>query len=115
MRDQAAAVPPRARPQIDDIVRAPDRLFIVLDHQHGVAEIAQIFERSQQPPVVAVVQSDRRLVQHIQHAAQLRSNLRRQPNALPLAARQSRRRAIERDVSQAQRHSRTAAAPRLHA
>ncbi len=100
MRHQTPAVPSRARTEIDHVVRAPDRLFIVLDHQHGVAQVAQILQRIQQPVVVAMVQSDRRLIEHIEHAAQLRANLRRQPNALPFAARQSRRRAIERDVSQ---------------
>jgi len=91
MRDQAAAMPSRAGAEIDDIVRAANGLFIVLHDQHGVAQVAQVFERSQQPAVVAVVQADRRLVQHIQHAAQLRANLRGQPDALSLAARQSRR------------------------
>ena len=103
VRHQAPAMPPRARPQIDHIIRAPDRLFIVLHDQHGVAQVAQIFQRSQQPAVIAMMQSDRGLIQHVQHAAQLRSNLRRQPNALPLAARQRCRRAIERDISQPHR------------
>ena len=87
MSDQPAAMPSRARPEIDHIIRAPDRFFIVLDHQHGVAQVAKILQRSQQPAIVAMVQSDRRLIEHIEHAAQLRSNLRGQPNPLTLAAR----------------------------
>ena len=49
------------------------------------------------------MQSDRRLVEHVQHAAQLRSDLRRQPDALSFAAAQRHRRAVQRDVAQADR------------
>ena len=42
-------------------------------------------QRTQQPLVVARVQPDRGLVQHVKHAAQPRSDLRRQPNPLRLA------------------------------
>ena len=31
--------------EIDDIVGAADGFFIVLDYEHGVAEVAQIFQR----------------------------------------------------------------------
>ena len=37
-----AAMSSRARPEIHDIIRAADRLFIVLHHQHRVAQVAQI-------------------------------------------------------------------------
>ena len=37
-RHQFAAVPPCARTQIDHIIRAADRFFIVLDDQHGVPQ-----------------------------------------------------------------------------
>ena len=59
VRDQAAAVTSGAGSQIDDIVSSTDRILIVLDHQHGVAKIAQVFERQQQAIVVAMMQSDR--------------------------------------------------------
>ena len=36
-----AAMPSCARAKIDDIVRAANRLLIVLHHQHGIAQIAQ--------------------------------------------------------------------------
>ena len=96
-------VTPRARTEIDDVIGAPDRVFVMLDHQHGVAQIAQRFQRVQQTVVVAMVQADRRLIEHIQHTTQLRSDLRSQPNALPFAAAQRRRRTIERDVAQPDR------------
>ncbi len=76
----------RSWPEIDNIIRTPYGFLIVLHNQYGVAEVAQILQRGQQPPIIPMVQSDRRLVEHIQHAPQLRSNLCGQPNALPLAA-----------------------------
>ena len=68
---------------------------------HAVAEIAQPPQRRDEPQVVALVQADRRLVEHVHHARQLRAELRRQPDALRLAARQRGRRAIERQVVEA--------------
>ena len=35
----------RARPQIENVIRRLNRVRIVLDHQHGVAEIAQTLVR----------------------------------------------------------------------
>ena len=49
------------------------------------------FSVSEQAPVVALVQPDRRLVEDIEHAGQPRADLRGQPDALALAARQRAR------------------------
>ena len=87
-RPDCAAQAPGAGPEIDDVVGALDGLGIVLHHQHGVAEIAQAGERIEQPVVIARMQSDGRLVQHIQHAAKLRADLRGQADALRFAARE---------------------------
>ena len=76
----------RARSKIDDIIRATNSFLIVLDHQHRVAEIAQRRERIQQTLIVSRMQTDRRFVQNVKHAAKLRSDLRRQSNALAFAA-----------------------------
>ena len=56
---------------------------------------------AQQPRVVALVQADRRLVEDVQHADQPRADLRRQPDALRLAARERLGRAAEREVVEA--------------
>ena len=56
--------------QIHHIVSAANSFFVVLDDQHGVAEIAQFFERRNQAVVIARVQTDGRLVQHAKHSAQ---------------------------------------------
>ena len=51
-----------ARPEIDHEIRAANRIFIVLDDQHSVAQVAKLFERAKEAIVVARVKTDRRLV-----------------------------------------------------
>ena len=46
------------------------------------------------------MQPDRRLVEDVADAAQVRAELRREPDPLRLAARERRRRAVEREVAQ---------------
>ena len=75
-----------------------DRVLVVLDDEDGVAEVAQADERVDQPMVVALVQADRRLVEHVQHADQTRADLAGQPDALRLAAGQRAGRARQREV-----------------
>ena len=65
-----------------------DHVFVMLNHQHAVANVAQMFEGVDQAVVVALVQADAGFVQHIHHASQTRANLRGQADALRLSARQ---------------------------
>ena len=90
-----------ARPEIDDVVGGPYCFFVVLDDDDGVAEVAKARQRGQQLAVVALVQPDRGFVEHIQHAGEVRADLRRQSNALPFSARQRRRASAEREVPDA--------------
>jgi hypothetical protein len=83
---QFAAQPARARAEIDHVIGALDGFRVVLHHQHRVAHIAQMRERFEQAAVVARMQADGRFVEHVQHAAQLRADLRGQPDALRFAA-----------------------------
>ena len=71
---------------IDDMVGGADGFLVMLDDDDGVAEIAQALERFQQLLVVALVQADGGLVQHIEHAREPRADLRGKPDALALAA-----------------------------
>ena len=103
--DHLAAVATRAGTEVDDPVGRLDRRLVVLDDEHGVAEVAQAVQRPDQPLVVALVQADRRLVEHVQHARQLAAELRREPDALRLAARQ---RARARDAASGSRGRRRA-------
>ena len=76
----------------------------MLHHQHGVAEVPQPPQRFQQSLVIPLVQTNRRLIQHIQHAGQPRANLARQPNTLALPTRQRRGSARQTQVVQADIH-----------
>ena len=87
--DDGAAVLAGTRPDVDDPVALADGVLVVLDHDDGVAQIAQSDERVDQPPVVALVQTDRRLVEHVQRADQARADLAGQTDALRLATGQA--------------------------
>ncbi len=47
-----------ARAHIDDVVGGADGVLVVLDHDHGVALVAQALEGRDQAVVVALVQAD---------------------------------------------------------
>src|SRR5208283_364163 len=86
LSDDLAAMDAGAGADIDDVIGGKDRVLIMLDDDHAVAEIAQAPERVEQPVIVALVQAYRRLIEHIEHAGQPRPDLRRQANALALAS-----------------------------
>ena len=77
-----------ARSDVDHMVGLADRLLVMLDDDDRVSLVAQPLEAVQQPSVVALVQADGGLVQHIKHAGQARSDLAGEADALALAARQ---------------------------
>ena len=77
-----------------------DGVFVVFHHQHRVAEVTQRFERLDQPLVVTLVQTDGGFVQHVQHAAQPRTDLRGQADALAFAAGKRGRVAVQRKIAQ---------------
>ncbi|MDZ7651244.1 MAG: hypothetical protein U5L03_01075 [Burkholderiaceae bacterium] len=87
--DHFAAVHAGTRAHVDHVIGSADRVLVVLDHEHGVAEVAQALEGADQSVVVALVQADRGLVQHVHHAGQARADLRRQADALRLRRRDS--------------------------
>ena len=58
----------------------------MLDHQHRIAQIPQARQGHQQAVIVALVQADRRLVEHIEHPGQARADLAGQSDALTFAA-----------------------------
>ena len=97
-KHDAPALLAGAEAEIDDVIGDLDHVGVVLDDEHGVALIAQLPQDVDQPQVVARVQADRRLVEHVQRADERRAERRRQVDALRLAARQRRRQPIERQV-----------------
>ena len=95
-----AAQPSRLRTDVHDIIRLAHHLLIVLHHYHRVPHVAQLFQRPNQPLVVALMKPDARLIEDIQHVHQPRPNLRREAYTLALTARQAVRRAVERQITQ---------------
>ena len=57
-----------ARADVDDVVGAADRVLVMLHHHQGVALFAQQLQSVEQQVVVAGVQTDGRLVEHVAHA-----------------------------------------------
>ena len=51
--------------EVDDPVGRANRLFVMFDDDDGVAEIAKPGEGVQQLAVVTLMQTDRRLVEHV--------------------------------------------------
>src|SRR5205085_11238343 len=65
--DDVAAMDAGARAHVDDIIGGADRILVMLDDDHGVAEIAEAAEGDEQPLIVALVEADARLVEHVEH------------------------------------------------
>ena len=86
MCDNFAAMHPSPGADVEHIVRLADRLFVMFHNDDGIALIAQVLQRVQQAVVVALVQTDGWLVQHIQHPGQARPDLAGQPDTLAFAA-----------------------------
>ena len=93
-----AAMDAGARADVEHVVGGADGVLVVLHHDHGVAEVAQALERLQQPRIVALVQPDRGLVEHIEDAGQAGADLGGEPDALALAARQRAGGARQREI-----------------
>src|SRR4029078_546383 len=53
--DEMSALSPRARPQIDDVVGASDRFFVMLHDDDGIPKVAEILQSCQKTRVVLVV------------------------------------------------------------
>ncbi len=86
--DDPPPVLPGPGPDVDHVVGHPDGLLVVLHHDHRVAQVAQALEGADEALVVPLVESDRRLVEHVEHPDQAAADLAGQPDPLGLAARQ---------------------------
>src|SRR6202041_2668775 len=99
--DNVAPQPACSGAEIEDVVGMANGLLVMLDDQDRVAQVAQRFERDDQPHIVTLMQADRRLIEHIENPAQARTNLCCQANALAFPAGKRRRIAIQRKVAEA--------------
>src|SRR5260370_30104258 len=86
LSDEVAAGVAGAGPQIDNEIGAANGVFIVLDDEDGVAEIAQLFERAEKTSVVTGMEADAGLVENIENAAEARADLRSEAHAVGFAA-----------------------------
>ena len=82
-----ATVPSRCRADVNHIIGAFNHIFVVLHDYNGIAYILQLLEGKNQALIIALVQANTGLVQNIEHAHQLRANLRCKSDALRLTAR----------------------------
>ena len=67
-----AAARAGAGAEIEDVIGGADGVLVVLDDDHGIAEIAQPAQRADEPVVVALMQTDARLVEHVEAAREAR-------------------------------------------
>src|SRR5215831_8579498 len=93
-RDEMAPVLTRSWPKVQDVVGGSNGLAVVLDDQDRIAQITQAFEAFEQALIIALMQTNARLVEDIEHPHQARTNLRCQANALAFPTGEGRRRAI---------------------
>ena len=91
----------RAGTDVDHPVGRADGVFVVLDDDQGVAEVSQSHEGLDQPVVVALMQADARLVEHVEHTDEAGTDLGREPDPLRLTAGQRAGRSVEGQVVQA--------------
>ncbi len=89
------------RAHVDQVIGGPHHVLVVLDDQDGVALVAQPLECPDQLVVVPLVQPDGRLVEDVEHAHQAGPDLRRQADALRLAARERAGGTVEGQVADA--------------
>ena len=73
-------------------------VLVVLNDYNAVAEIAEIFEGGYELSVIALMETNARLVQYIKHARECRAYLSCKPYALSLAPRESSRRSCEVEI-----------------
>src|SRR5436853_312611 len=76
----------RARAHRQEPGGRADHLRVALAPGRGAGEVAQAVGRLDQLPVVPRVEAGRRLVEDVEHADVLRTDLRREPEPLCLAA-----------------------------
>ena len=101
VEDQFAAALAAAGTDIDQIIgRANDRFF-VLDHEQRVAFVAQIVHHAHEPADIARMQTDARFVHDEKRVHERRAETGREIHALHFAAAQCARRAIEREITEA--------------
>src|SRR5882724_2255956 len=99
--DEVATGVARAGSEVHHKVGAADGVFVVLDDEDGVAEIAKMLKGTEKARVVASVQADAGLVKDVKNAAQARADLRGEANALGFTAGKRGSGTIEAEIAEA--------------
>src|SRR5467141_4379845 len=99
--DEVAAGVAGTGAEVDNEIGAANGVFVVLDDEHGVAEIAKLFERAEKASVVAGVEADAGFIEYVENAAEARADLGGEADALGLAAGKCGGGAIQAEVAEA--------------
>ena len=99
--DDVAAETAGAGAEVEDVVGVADGVFVVLDDEDGVAEVAEVFEGLDEALVVALVEADGGLVEDVEHAAEARADLGGEADALAFAAGERGGVAVEGEIVEA--------------
>ena len=83
--DDVATVLPSPRADVHHPVGDADGVLVMLNDNDGVAQVPKSGQRLDQPVVVTLMQTDRRLVQDVENADQPGADLRCQPDTLCLS------------------------------
>ena len=86
MIDDFAAEAAGSRTEVDEVVGGGDGVLVVLDDDEGIALVAEGDEGFEKGGVVAWMEADGGLVEHVEHAAEVGAELGGEADALGLAA-----------------------------
>jgi len=95
LRHDVAAVHAGTGADVHNVVGGANRVLVVLHHDQGVAQIPQLGEGVEEAIVVALVQADARLIQHVEDTGEAGTDLGGQPDALGFTAGEGHGRAVE--------------------
>ena len=87
--------------EFDEIIRGADHRLLVFDDEQSVSFVAQVLHHADEPARVARMQADAWFVEHEERVHERGAETRREIHALDLAAAQRARRAVEREVAEA--------------
>ena len=99
--DDLSAAHARARAHVHHVVCGANGILVMFDDDDGVAQVAQAAQRFDEAIVVALVQSDTGLVQHVKAARQAGADLGGESDALGFAAGEGAALTVEIEVTQA--------------
>ena len=87
MIDDFSAEAAGAGAEVDEVVRGGDGVLVVLDDDEGIPLVAEGDEGFEEGCVVARMEADGWLVEHVEHAAEVGAELGGEADALGFAAR----------------------------